>query len=46
MTIYECLGIENFLINETIPTDMIIQNISCETIQIATEKTLKKALKK
>ena len=27
MTIYECLGIEEFLIDETIPTDLIIENI-------------------
>ena len=27
MTIYDCLGIEEFLINETIPLDMIIENI-------------------
>ena len=27
MTLYECLGIDPFLMNETIPADMIIDNI-------------------
>ena len=33
MTIYECLGIEKYLIDETIPTDLIIENIDSDDLR-------------
>ena len=33
MTIYECLGIDHFLMDEQIPVDFIIENINNESLR-------------
>lgn len=40
MTLYECLGIDPFLMNETIPADMIIDNIDQGWHVLWTERDL------